>query len=366
MFALYTNTVSAHQLPLARELAARLGAENFRYVYETEPAGGNQETREREPWTMRADESGAAELLENCEVMLAGGLRPTDLFERRVARGLKTLYQTERWFKPLGYLGSFPVPGRLRLLHPGYRRMARCFARLMESPFFQVLPIGPWAERDLEAVFRRFHGGAAVEKGPARPFVPWGYFVAPGAAAAHRVPSDGELKVLWVGRLLDWKRVDTVIDAVAKLRAGGDGLVSLTIVGDGPEKARLERRASRRCGAAVRFVPRVDIRRVRELMREHDIYVLASNAVEGWGAALSEAMEEGMVAFGTEEAGASAALLPESRRFSCGDATALARLIAGARVMAPTPILPDFTAAGAAERLLAEVGRMRGVCDEER
>ena len=180
------------------------------------------------------------------------------------------------------------------------------------------------------------------------------------AISTRRVPSDGELKVLWVGRLLDWKRVDTVIDAVAMLRAGGDGLVSLTIVGDGPEKARLERRASRRGGAAVRFVPRVDIRRVRELMREHDIYVLASNAVEGWGAALSEAMEEGMVAFGTEEAGASAALLPEPRRFRSGDVAALARLIAGARGMAPAPMPPDFTAAGAAERLLAVAERMKG------
>ena len=359
MFALYTNTVSAHQLPLARELAARLGAENFRYVYETEPAGGNQETREREPWTMRADESGAVELLEGSEVLLAGGLRPTGLFERRVARGQATLYQTERWFKPLGYLGRFPVPGSLRLLHPGYRRMARRFARLMESPSFQVLPIGPWAERDLESVFRRFHGGAAGAKGPSRPFVPWGYFVAPGKSAARLVPSDGELKVLWVGRLLDWKRVDTVIDAVAKLR--GDCPVSLTVVGDGPEKARLELRASRRCGASVRFVSGVDIRRVRVLMREHDIYVLASNAVEGWGAALSEAMEEGMVAFGTEEAGASAMLLQEPRRFRCGDVAALARLIAGARGMAPMPMPPEFTAAGAAERLLAEVERMRGV-----
>ena len=356
MFALYTNTVSAHQLPLARELAARLGAENFRYVYETEPTGGNQETREREPWMVRADAPGSAELLESCEVMLAGGLRPTDLFERRVARGLKTLYQTERWFKPLGYLGSSPVPGSLRLLHPGYRRMARRFARLMESPSFQVLPIGPWAERDMKEVFRRFHAGAEF----ARALVPWGYFVAPGAAAARRVPSVGELKVLWVGRLLDWKRVDTVIDAVAMLRAGGDGPVSLTVVGDGPERARLERRALRRGGAAVRFVPRVDIRRVRELMREHDIYVLASNAVEGWGAALSEAMEEGMAAFGTEEAGASAALLPEPRLFRSGDVAALARLLAGARGMAPAPMPPDFTAAGAAERLLAVVERMKG------
>lgn len=356
MFALYTNTVSAHQLPLARELAARLGAENFRYVYETEPAGGNQETREREPWTMRADESGAAELLESCEVLLAGGLRPTDLFERRVARGLKTLYQTERWFKPLGYLGSSPVPGSLRLLHPGYRRMARRFARLMESPSFQVLPIGPWAERDMKEVFRRFHAGAEF----ARAFVPWGYFVAPGAGVPRRVPAEGGLKVLWVGRLLKLKRVDTLIDAVAKLRAGGDGSVSLTVVGDGPEKAALVRRAARRCGAAVKFSPGVGIGEVRELMRRHDILVFSSNALDGWGAVVSEALEEGMPVFGTSETGASATLLPESRRFRCGDVTALARLIAGAKGMAPTPMPPDFTAAGAAARLLAAVGRMRG------
>ena len=356
MFALYTNTVSAHQLPLARELAARLGAENFRYVYETEPAGGNQETREREPWTMRADESGAAELLESCEVLLAGGLRPTDLFERRVAHGRMTFYQTERWFKPIRILGNMFASGSLRLLHPGYRRMARRFARLMESPSFQVLPIGPWAARDMEEVFRRFHSGAAF----ARELMPWGYFVAPGACTPRCVPAEGELKVLWVGRLLNSKRVDTIVAALAKLVESGDARISFTIVGAGPEKQRLEyRAAAAKLGSAIRFLPHVDIDRIREIMRRHDVYVLASNAIEGWGAALSEAKEEGMLAFGTCEAGASAALLPESRRFRCGDVTALARLIAGAKGMAPTPMPPDFTAAGAAARLLAAVGRMR-------
>ena len=356
MFALYTNTISAHQLPLARELAVRLGVENFRYVYETEPAGGNQETREREQWMLRADAPGAAELLESCDVLLAGGMRPTGLFERRVAGGRLTFYQTERWFKPIRIFGHLLVSGSLRLLHPGYRRMARRFARLMENDSFRVLPIGPWAARDMEGLFRRFHSGAAF----VRELVPWGYFVAPGAGAPRRVPADGELKVLWVGRLLDWKCVDTIVDAVAKLGSSEDEKVLLTIVGDGPEKAGLERRsAAANLGPAVRFLPRVDICRVRELMREHDVYVLSSNATEGWGAALSEAMEEGMLAFGTNEAGASSALLPESRRFRCGDVEALAGLLAGARRMAPTPMPPDFTAAGAAARLLAVVERMR-------
>ena len=125
MFALYTNTVSAHQLPLARELAGRLGAENFRYVYVSEPEGSNQETCEREPWMVRTDAPGAAELLEGCDVLLAGGMRPVDLFERRVAHGRLTFYQTERWFKPIRISGHLPVPGSIRLLHPGYRRMAK-------------------------------------------------------------------------------------------------------------------------------------------------------------------------------------------------------------------------------------------------
>lgn len=356
MFALYTNTISAHQLPLARELAVRLGVENFRYVYETEPAGGNQETCEREPWMLRADAPGAAELLESCDVLLAGGMRPIGLFERRVAGGRLTFYQTERWFKPIRIFGHLLVSGSLRLLHPGYRRMARRFARLMENDSFRVLPIGPWAARDMEGLFRRFHSGAAF----ARELVPWGYFVAPGAGAPRRVPADGELKVLWVGRLIGLKRVDTIVDAVAKLRSSGDEKVVLTIVGDGPEKRRLGRRAERRCAKAVRFLAGVAIGEVRELMRHHDVLVFSSNALDGWGAVVSEALEEGMFVLGTVETGAPAALLQPSRQFRCGDTVELARLLAGARGLESSPMPSGFTAAGAAARLLAVVERMRG------
>ena len=60
----------------------------------------------------------------------------------------------------------------------------------------------------------------------------------------------------------------------------------------------------------VMFMPAQPMEKVRELMREHDLFVLASNAYEGWGAVVSEALEEGMRVLGTFEAGASAAILP--------------------------------------------------------
>ena len=54
-------------------------------------------------------------------------------------------------------------------------------------------------------------------------------------------------------------------------------------------------------------------------MRNHDVYVLASNAYEGWGAVVSEALEEGMKVVGTYEAGSSATILPKECLFHAGE-----------------------------------------------
>ena len=64
---------------------------------------------------------------------------------------------------------------------------------------------------------------------------------------------------------------------------------------------------------------------VRELMRNHDIYVLPSNAYEGWGAVISEALEEGMCVLASIESGAGATLLPPENLFPAGDVEGVAR-----------------------------------------
>ena len=80
-------------------------------------------------------------------------------------------------------------------------------------------------------------------------------------------------------------------------------------------------------GDVIKFHPPVQIGEVRKLMREHDVYVFSSNAYEGWGAVVNEALEEGMKVIGTYEAGASATMLPMARLFHAHDAKALALLL---------------------------------------
>ena len=69
----------------------------------------------------------------------------------------------------------------------------------------------------------------------------------------------------------------------------------------------------------IRLHSQVSIDDVRRLMRENDVYVLSSNASEGWGAVTNEALEEGMHVLGTYEAGSSATILNEDDLFHAGD-----------------------------------------------
>ena len=383
-FVLYTNCVSAHQLPLAREIAASVGNNEFRYVSDGEGCTGNQCVKSTGDWITSSKED-----LSSCETLLVGGLRPMELMESRVAKGMRTLYMSERWFKP-----AF---GMLRLLHPKYFNMARRFVKLMRSaPSFTYLPIGIHAARDMARLCGLFSGNLrclfrppALEferKPGGRIFLTqrsreaekqrgskycldkmrmWGYFVEKGRGKKEEgrsnvgcCPSNVQapLRVLWVGRFLNWKRVDTIIQAVGYLSSQTpqtSQTILLDIYGTGPDEKRLKKLASK-YGDAIKFHPPVAIDEVRKLMREHDVYVLSSNGYEGWGAVVSEALEEGMMVVGTHEAGSCATMLPESCLFHAGDWRALAKLLCDD---VPRVGIGEWSAKGASEWMMREVAK---------
>lgn len=394
-FALYTNSISPHQLPLMREVVASLGADSVLYAYAAAESKGRKNlgwSQELESWCRKASE--CLTVIETCETLLVGGLRPIDLMEKRATVGLRTLYMSERWFKP-------PI-GMLRLLHPKYFLMAWRIARLIRnSDSFTYLPIGIHAARDMARLcglmhgdlrclfrapkldFERKPGGRIFFSSPSLhlPATPtaksplqlptttttkycldkmriWGYFVEPSQLTNTQLThppthNSSTLKVLWVGRFLKLKRVDTIIRAVGELATNSKNNIfhsptptrtptqdnsttpnssnsnfqlQLDIYGTGPEEKHLKKLAAK-YGDVIKFYPPVPIAEVRKLMREHDIYVLSSNAYEGWGAVVSEALEEGMKVIGTYEAGSSATILPKECLFHAGDWKRLLKLL---------------------------------------
>jgi len=106
---------------------------------------------------------------------------------------------------------------------------------------------------------------------------------------------DGALG-LFVGRLDPVKRVDLVIEALAYVDD-----VELVVVGDGPDRTRLERVASTaRLGDRVRFTGLVD--NVADYLRAADAFLLPSRG-EGMSNALLEAMACGLACAAAPAAG---------------------------------------------------------------
>jgi len=349
-YVLYTKCISPHQLPLAAEIVKLVSAQNFRYVYTealTEERTSLGWGSDHPTWCVHSETEESRLWLENSDVCLSG-IRDIALFERRSQAGLKTFYMSERWFKP-------PL-GMLRLLHPGYFKMAYEMVRSLRAGVnTQYFPIGVWAARDMARLHGLMSGNLSClfrtpelncECKPGGKIVAvnakddtrclnnmrmWGYFVAPSECLSLSSEAFGSirpLRVLWVGRMLGWKRVDTLIKAIRACLDKRPAGFFLTVVGRGVKANRLRLFAQRQnLERNIAFRDSIPVAEVRKVMREHDVYVLPSNSYEGWGAVVNEALEEKMEVLGTYDAGSTATVLPKENLFCAGDWRRLASLL---------------------------------------
>ena len=136
-------------------------------------------------------------------------------------------------------------------------------------------------------------------------------------------------ELAFLGRLVSDKGVDILLDALALLAR--DGIAPrLSVIGDGPERPRLAAQA-RRLGLAgsVGLLGTRTGEELARLLNEHRILVVPSRYREPFGLVAIEAIACGCVVVGSSGGGLPEAIGPCGRTFPNGDATALARVLAG-------------------------------------
>jgi len=125
-----------------------------------------------------------------------------------------------------------------------------------------------------------------------------------GALAPHEpqhVPHEG-LAIGFVGRLVPHKGLDNLLQALAQQRSAK---WRLTIVGDGPERERLEQLATElRLAARVRWTGGLPAEQVASLWPDLDVLVMPSRSSPEWreanGQVLMEAMANEVAVLGTD------------------------------------------------------------------
>lgn len=294
-----TNIISPHQMPLANCLAELVGSENFRYVATKPPMADRSamgwDMEENKPWIIQAWR-GEKERLEfekwwnEADVVLCGE-RLIEKMRNRARAGKLTFYMSERWWKP-------PL-GMARLLHPRFAWMAIRFRLLARSSYFHYLPMGYYAEYDMKRI-------VSLEDRMWR----WGYFTALPGSQPVIAERSGAFRVLYAGRMLSWKKVDTLIKAFAIVVKQHGEVAQLTLIGDGPSKAALkELIGTLGISNNVEIKSSMPMEEVGQRMKKTDVYVLPSNGYEGWGAVVNEAMSQGCALVASDAVGSAKSLI---------------------------------------------------------
>jgi glycosyltransferase involved in cell wall biosynthesis len=109
-------------------------------------------------------------------------------------------------------------------------------------------------------------------------------------ARHHGVPSDGRPVIGTSANLRAWKRIDLLLQACAQIK---DLSFAVLIVGDGPDRGRLEGLTDHLCLRPRTIFPGKQ-EHVADYLNLMDIFVLPSNSEESFGNSVVEAMAMGL------------------------------------------------------------------------
>jgi glycosyltransferase involved in cell wall biosynthesis len=130
---------------------------------------------------------------------------------------------------------------------------------------------------------------------------PFAYFLPPPAEFDAPRESITQLRIAYVGRLIEKKGVQFLVPAMRELGRPA----RLTLIGDGELRERLVAQAGE-CGVDAEFCGVLPIEQVQRRMRDFDVLVLPSiSKDDGWGAVVSEALMAGAAVVASHCAGAS-------------------------------------------------------------
>lgn len=281
-----SNYINHHQIPFCNALTKILQG-SFTFL-QTEPMeeervrmGWHEEERPSYVKCFYEEEALCRRLIEDCDILLFGGTDDESYIQDRLKAGRPIIRISERLYKT----------GQWKAVSPrGLRKKYHDHTRYRKAQVY-LLCAGAYVASDFR-IIRAYPGKMYC----------WGYF--PEArhydperlmAGKGYVPEEADRipRLLWAGRMIDWKHPELAVETAGYLREKGIGF-HMDIIGDGELRPETERLAeSYGLKDRVSFLGYQSPEAVRDYMEKADIFLFTSDRQEGWGAVANEAMNSG-------------------------------------------------------------------------
>lgn len=153
----------------------------------------------------------------------------------------------------------------------------------------------------------------------------WGYFIEP-ICQHYRKRENDVPRILWLGRMLDWKHCELAIQAAHAL-CDHHLKAHFTVIGTGPEYGRVCQLVKEyHLEEQIEFIDSMNNMQIREMLKDVDILLCTSDRYEGWGVVVNEAMSAGCCVIASDEVGAASYLIKPGDNgllFRSGDSQSL-------------------------------------------
>lgn len=226
-------------------------------------------------------EKQAEEICFESDVVIIGSA-PESYVKRRIKQNKLTFSYNERFFKS----GFWKHPGDI------YRTFN--FLSKYNKKNFYLLCASAYTASDAKKV------------GFFNKCFKWGYFPKTKNAADkfESLKSNSVPKLLWVGRMISWKRPEIFLNACKQALEKGIPFTADIIGGGELEESICNFIAENGLSELVIIHKSMPADEVRKYMESADIFMFTSNKQEGWGAVLNEAMNSACAVVASKTAGA--------------------------------------------------------------
>jgi glycosyltransferase involved in cell wall biosynthesis len=290
-----SNYINHHQLPFCKAMVSMSPEVDFHFI-QVMPM---EQKRIDMGWgvdvsefpfvhELYKDEERCKELILNSDVTIFGWTEGLieDLEKERLSSGKLSFRVSERIYRE----------GRWKAISPrGLKKKHQEHFVYRKAPVY-LLCAGAYVAADFDLI--KCYPGKMLK---------WGYFPQSGKVTAfdkEAITADRPIRICWAGRLIDLKHPEFAVKVAKTLADRGDNF-QMEIIGDGRLLGHLKEDVLRQgLSEKVSFTGGLAPSEVLEHMAKADIFLFTSNYLEGWGAVVNEAMENGCCVVASEEAGA--------------------------------------------------------------